>query len=49
MLTKVLGKKWIIYQMNSDSSLFIFLNQSILSNQLKENEYFELKEKFDKN
>ena len=34
--------------MNSDSSLSIFLNQSILSNQLKENEYFELKEKFDK-
>ena len=45
---KVLGKKLIIYQMNSDSILFIFLNQSILSNQLKENEYFELKEKFDK-
>ena len=34
--------------MNSDSSLSIFLNESILSNQLKENEYFELKEKFDK-
>ena len=46
---KVLGKKLIIYQMNSDSSLSIFLNQSILSNKLKENEYFELKEKFDKN
>ena len=46
---KVLGKKLIIYQMNSDSSLSIFLNQSILSNQLKENKYFELKEKFDKN
>ena len=45
---KVLGKKLIIYQMNSDSSLSIFLNQSILSNKLKENEYFELKEKFDK-
>ena len=43
IFTKVLGKKLIIYQMNSDSSSSIF---SI--NQLKENEYFELKEKFDK-
>ena len=45
---KVLRKQLIIDQMNSDSSLSIFLNESILSNQLKENEYFELKEKFDK-
>ena len=44
-----LGKKLIIYQMNSDSSLSIFLNQSILSNQLKENEYLKKKKKFDKN
>ena len=49
IFAKVLGKQLIIYQMNSDSNLSVFLNQSILSNQLKENEYFELKEKIDKN
>ena len=37
-----LGKKLIIYQMNSDSSLSIFLNQ------LKENEYFELRKNLSK-
>ncbi len=34
--------------MNSDSNLSIFFNQSISYNQLKENEYFELRKNLSK-